>query len=202
MHLAEISTGIVAGILCSPGKRTNPHSRQRLIQQQFELGAVFIVDADQQHPILGQQVAGEQEPSIHELKPLAMFVEIVLVYEVVVVDEILVAGVIRGINTDAFYPARMGHAQIAQRVEVVPFDEEIAPGARTAREFADCIKSDKILIERAVKFNIVPLPDQPEFRLTVAILNDFYQLFFGVSVVFGCQRGVSPGGFFLAAKVI
>jgi hypothetical protein len=43
-----------------------------------------------------------------------------------VVDEIFDAGVVGGINTNAFHPARMGHAQIAQRIEVVPFDEEIA----------------------------------------------------------------------------
>ena len=157
-----------------PDKRTKPHSRQRLIQQQFQLGAVFIVDADQQHPILGQQVAGEQEATVHEFQPFAVFVEIILVHEAVVVDEILVAGVVRRVDTDAFYPARMGHAQIAQRVEIVPFDEEIAPWPHPARELADGVEGNKILIERAVKINIVPLPDQPEFRLAVAVLNDLY----------------------------
>jgi hypothetical protein len=44
--------------------------------------------------------------------------------------------------------------------------------------------------ERTIKINIVPLPDQSEGGLAVAILDDFYQLFFGVSVVFGGQRVV------------
>jgi len=58
------------------------------------------------------------------------------------------------------------------------------------REFTDSIKSNKILIERAVKFNIVPLTDQPEFRLAVAVLNDFYQFFLAVTVVFRRSKGV------------
>ena len=102
----------------------------------------------------------------------------------------MISSVVGGINTDTFYPARMGHAQIAQRIEVVPFEEEIAPWSCSAREFTDSIKSNKILIERTVKFNIVSLPDKPEFGLAVAVLNDANQFFLAVTVVFGGQRVV------------
>jgi hypothetical protein len=53
----------------------------------------------------------------------------------------------------------MGHAQIAQGVKVVPFDKEVAPWPIPAGEFRGGVKGNKILIERAVKINIVPLPD-------------------------------------------
>jgi hypothetical protein len=72
-----------------------------------------------------------------------VLVEIVLVHEAVVVDEITIAGVARGIDTDALNPARMDHAQVAQGVEVVPFDEEIAPWPRPAREFWYSVKGTK-----------------------------------------------------------
>lgn len=59
---------------------------------------------------------------------------------------------------------------------------EIAPWPHAAREFADGVKSNKVLIERAVKLNVVPFPGQPEFRPVVAVFNGFYQFFLAVAL--------------------
>ena len=55
-----------------------------------------------------------------------MLIHIVLVNEAVVVDEIPVAGVVGRVNVDALHLARMGHAQKAQGIKIVAFDDEIA----------------------------------------------------------------------------
>ena len=89
----------------------------------------------------------------------------------------------------------MGHAQIAQGIEIVPFDEEIGPRPCPAGEFRIGVEGDKILIERAVKLNIVSFPDQPEFRLAVTVLNDLDQFILVVTVVFRGQRWLSSEDF-------
>ena len=102
-----------------------------------------------------------------------------LVDETVVVDEIAIAGVVRRIDidaADAVVFVFVAHAQRAQGIVVVAFDDEVAPRRVAMAERGVEIQCHEVVVERVVGFQLstgmhVALPHQPQLALGVAALQ-------------------------------
>jgi len=81
----------------------------------------------------------------------------------VVIDEGAVAGVVGGIDVDAFDLAGERGAEGAQGVEVVALDDQVVEGGVPGVEIGRGIEGDEVVVEGAVVFDGVAFPDQPEF---------------------------------------
>jgi len=150
---------------------------------------LVVVDGHEDRAVLRQQVAGEGETLEHELQPERVPPVVVLVHEAVVIDEVAVAGVVGRIDVDALHFAGVGHAQRAQGIEVVAFDDEVRLRAVARAEFGHFVERDEIGIERAVVLDGVAFPDEAEF-FPVARLQQRDELLVGEIAVIrtGHQR--------------
>jgi hypothetical protein len=165
-------TAFISAHSCSPHKTSYAHPWHNFIQQQFQLGAVLVVDADQHHSIVAQQIAGEGEPAVEEFQPGRMTPAVVLRKEPVVVDPVLVAGVVGRIDIDALDPAGVGHPQPAQGVVVVTLDNEVGPGGRPLGEVRNRRGGDEGRLHGpGVAVDGVPLPHQPQLLFTVLLFE-------------------------------
>jgi hypothetical protein len=109
-----------------------------------------VVDAHEDHAVLGQQRTRRDEPRVHHRQPLRMLspvaarigrwarvtigcrsrstgVRLQRLAEVVVVDEV-VAGVVRRVDVDQLDATGVRLVQQLERLEIVPLDEEMAGG--------------------------------------------------------------------------
>ena len=111
--------------------------------------------------------------------------EVFLVDEAVVVDEVSVAGVVGRVDVDALHAAGEGHAEVAQRVKVVAFDDEVFPGGLAAGERGVEVEGDEVGIERFIALNLIGFPNEPEPRgiAPVAAFQQSDQFVFGKIVV-------------------
>ena len=105
-----------------------------------------------------------------------MTIAVVLVDVVVVIDPIFLAGVVRWIDVDALDPVSIGHAQPAQRVEIVALDHQIAPRLRAVRKCRINGAGNKICIDGRVGFDLVPLPHEPQLLFGVFFAQKADQL--------------------------
>src|SRR5574340_1201117 len=98
-----------------------------------------------------------------------MSVSIFLIYKAIVVDKVPVAGVVGWVDIDALHLPGMGHAEVAQSIEVVAFDDEILVGGVATGQAWIKIQSHEIAIQALVVLDLIAFPHQPEFRLAVAL---------------------------------
>ena len=108
---------------------------EHLVHQQTEVENLVVVDGDEDDAVLGEEVAGEGDALPHELEPAGVAPLVVGVDEAVVVNEVAVAGVVGRVDVDAVDAAGVGHAQVAEGVEVVALDDEVGKGAVAVVEF-------------------------------------------------------------------
>ncbi|MFZ1830137.1 MAG: hypothetical protein WAW42_15545 [Candidatus Competibacteraceae bacterium] len=129
-----------------------------------------------------------------------MLIGIFLVDKAVVVDEIPVAGIVRRVDVDALDLAGVGHAQKAQSVEIVAFDDEIAKRRYATGQVRIEIQRHEILVDGFFMLDFVALPHQAEFRLAVAFAEQADEFFAGVIVV--VVSHAVPGTINLASAAI
>ena len=120
---------------------------KNLIAQQLQLRLFVVVNRNEDHAIVAQQVFGQQQARVHEREPAAVGAGAVDVFdvvdvvrgvpqlsehlalaggEVVAVNEGVVLGVVRRVDVDQLDLAEIAVAQQAQGVEVVALDEQVA----------------------------------------------------------------------------
>ena len=104
--------------------------------------------------------------------------------KVIVVNKILVAGVVGRINVDALHLTGERHAQVAQCVKVVTFDDEIPPRRSADALLAHEVERHKIIVQRLVALNLVGFPNQTKAR-GVALIARFKEAehFFPVKMI-------------------
>jgi len=90
--------------------------------------------------------------------------EVFLFNEMIVVNEILVARIVRRVNVDALDPTLKSHIQITESVKVIPFNNEIFPRGISAGKGGVKVKGYEVAIESLVPLNLVRLPDKTELR--------------------------------------
>ena len=177
--VAEEAVLFVVGPLPgTPDERAAPHAVEDLVQQQLQLGPVFIVDRNQQHTVFGQQVLGQQQSPVEKLQPLRMPVGVIAAEKPVVVDKILVAGIVGRVDIDALDPAFVSQLQIAQRIEVVAFDNQVAVRRRADRQRLVQFQRDKSFGQRLVMLDLAALPDEAQFALRLPLFQQGNQICF------------------------
>ena len=185
---------IVRAIDLSPNELRDEIVRSEYpIHQHSEPEKLVIIDADEDHAIIGKQFLGQHQPPVHELQPQRMTEAVCLVHKAVVVDEVTVAGVVRRIDVDAADCAFVTEAQRAQRVEIVALNDQVLPWRCTVAQRRVQIQRHVILVERLIGLDLVALPHQPQLALGVAPLQQPDQGFAVQVVVAGHQESVLAG---------
>ena len=157
------------------------------IHQHPQPEQLVVVDADEDHAIVGQQLLGQLQASVHELQPQRMAEAVGLVDEAVVVDEVAVAGVVRRVDVDAADGALVGHAQGAQGVVIVALDDQVAPRRIAMAQAGIQCQRDVVVVERGVGLDLVALPHQPQLALGIAALQQADQRIALQMVVLGAH---------------
>jgi hypothetical protein len=104
--------------------------------------------------------------------------------KVIIVNEIVVAGVVWRVNQDALHLSGKSHPQITQRVEVVTLDDEIPPRRSAYALLAHEVECHKIIVQRLVALNLIGFPNQAEAR-GIALIARFKEAehFFPVKMI-------------------
>ena len=139
-------------------------------------------------------------PLVHELQPGRVPEAVGAVEEAVVVDEVAVAGVVGRVDVDALDLARVGHAQEAQGIEVVPLDDQVPVGRVPLRQFPIQIEGDEVVVQAPVGLDLVPLPDKPVGRFPFTAFEQGDQLLLG-QVGYLLMRLSFPSLFQLQIKI-
>jgi hypothetical protein len=92
-----------------------------------------------------------------------MAVGIVLVDESVVIKEVLVSCIIRRIDVYTLDSALVGDLQVAQCVEVIPFNQEVLEWRSADRQLGFHMQKHEVIVKRSVMIRFVPFPDETEF---------------------------------------
>ena len=191
MHLAEVSARIIRRVLGPPDETPDPPPRHHFIQQHLQLRPALVIDADEQHAILPQKVAGDDESLVKKLDPRREPPRVVFIHEAVVIDKVLLPRVVGRINEDALHPPGVSHAQVAQGVEVIPLDDEIPPRRRAHALVPREVERHKVRVDRLVAVDLIRLPHQAKAGgiPPVTRLQEPGEFVFGQMVVSGGHRG-------------
>ena len=100
-------------------------SAENLITEQLQLRLFVVIDTDEDHAILGHETSCNLQTLLHERQPLGVAEGICLIDIRIVVDEVLIAGVVRRVYVDEVNLPAMRFLQELKRGEVVAFDEEV-----------------------------------------------------------------------------
>ena len=168
MHMAEALCQVIARVFGAPHQAAQPPPRKHLLHQQFQPRAVFIVDADQNHAVAGQQFTRQRQALVQKLQPLAVAVAVVGPDVVVVIDPVFVAGVVGWVNVNDADFSGMGGAQQAQAVKVIALDDEILVLAGVGRAVAGlCVQARQhdVGVQGRIALDGARLPIQPHFLL-------------------------------------
>ena len=170
MHMREALPQIVTRVLRAPHQAPQPPPRKHLIHQQFQPRAVFVVDADQNHAVVREQILGQLQAAVQELQPLAVAPAVVGADVAVVVDPVLVAGVVGRVDVNHAHLVGMGAFQQAQAVEVVAFDDEVAAagglggsGVEAMAPFGHQARQHHVGVQGRVALDGTGFPIQAEF---------------------------------------
>ena len=170
MHMREALPQIVARVLRAPHQAPQPPPRKHLIHQQFQPRPVFVVDADQNHAVVREQILGQLQAAVQELQPLAVAPAVVGADVAVVVDPVLVAGVVGRVDVNHAHLVGMGAFQQAQAVEVVAFDDEVAAagglggsGVEAMAPFGHQARQHHVGVQGRVALDGAGFPVQAEF---------------------------------------
>ena len=95
-----------------------------------EGGAVYysIIDGNQDHAILGQQITGKGQTAVEELQPRRLTEPIIGAHVAVVIDPILVACVVRRVDVDHLHFALICLLKKFENLEVVAFNDQVFSG--------------------------------------------------------------------------
>ncbi len=69
----------------------------------------------------------------------------------------------------------MRHEKMTQRVKVVSLDDEICVRPDSVRKVLIKPKPNELIVDLPVPFNGISFPYQPEMRMRVSTLNEFYE---------------------------
>ena len=83
---------------------------------------------------------------------------IFLIHEGIVIDKIAVASVVGRVNVDAFDATGEGHAEMTEGVEVIAFDDEVAPRGLAAGKDGIEVEGDEIVVEGLLALDFVGFP--------------------------------------------
>jgi len=145
---------------------------EHLITQEFEICLFVIVDGDEDHSAVGEEVFGEFKAFCHEGEPVGVaergvFRDGDAVGEFgretfVTVAETIRAGVVRRVDVDDVHLAAVRVVQARQRVVVLPFDQNMARFAVVGADlfFGDFFKNRDPVFTLLFKFFRNIEPDQ------------------------------------------
>ena len=187
--------GVVPTRAAAPHKTPHPPPRKHLVHQQLQPRAVFVVDADQNHTIAGQQLARQRQALVQKFQPLAVAVAVIGADKLVVVNPVFVAGVVGRVDVDDADFSGVRGAQQAQAVEVVALNDEVAVVRGARRRVADVwpqARQHHIGIERRIACNGAGLPVQPHLLLGQVLHQQAAQLL-GVEVLEAFQQAGGCG---------
>jgi hypothetical protein len=89
---------------------------------------------------------------------------VVGVHEAVVIDEVSISSVVGRVYIDALDSSCVAHAEVAEGVEVVSFDDEVFPRCVADAESGVYVERDEIGIECFVAFDFAGFPDEAKAR--------------------------------------
>lgn len=87
-----------------------------LIEQNAEMSHLLVTDLDREQSIRSKQSTSQQRAIEHHAHPTGVLIAIL-------VGEVILAGVIRRIDVDAFHPLPIPRLHEAQRLEVLAMEE-------------------------------------------------------------------------------
>ncbi len=144
-----------------------------LVTKNFEIRLLIIVDGDEDHPVIGQQFAGQFEARIHHRQPAGVkatskavfefadlphpvFVQnpdifeifLLIPTEIILIGEIVVSGVIGRVDIDHLDSFAIGFLQHPQYIEIIPLDEDISGFVEIA---IDAVFRDQRLVGRDLR---------------------------------------------------
>ena len=102
-----------------PDKSPNLLPRKHLIQQAAEAVNFLLTNVNKDHAIIGEQIPGNDQSTVHEIQPNRMPVTVIFIEKNIVVNKVVVAGIIRGINFNTLDPPGMRHPQSTQGVIII-----------------------------------------------------------------------------------
>ena len=186
----KCALGIVPTSATAPHKTPHPPPRKHLVHQQLQPRTVFVVDADQNHAVAGQQLTRQRQALVQKLQPLAVAVAVIGADKFIVVNPVFVAGVVGRVDVDDADFSGVRGAQQAQAVEVVALDDEVAvvlcPRWRVAGA-GHQTRQHHVGIQGAVAGNGTRFPIQPHFLLGQLLHQQAAQLG-GVEVLEAFQQ--------------
>ena len=103
-------------------------SSKHLITQQLQLCLLIIINGDKDNALIRQQLLGNLQALVHKREPLGVTVAVLGVHKRVVVDEVLVARIIRRIDIDDVYLSLMGIGEGGEGFQVVALNKDMVRG--------------------------------------------------------------------------
>ena len=174
---------------------------KNFIANRLQVRLLIIINADENRPVISEQLPQELQPRIHHAQPLVMARQILSffshdlpepgadarVVHIVIVDPILVPRVVRRIDVDAIHAPLVLRQQRLQRHEVVAVDDHVPVVRAALRMHARRIKRIFFLqhMIRHVEMMIhdLALPDPLQHRHTSFTLRtDFLDIFLAFSI--------------------
>ena len=131
----------------------------------------IIINTYKYDSIFSHEITSYLQPFLHERQPFAVPEHIVGANETVVVDEILVAGIVRRINVDDVDHAPVRFLEKLERGEVVAFDEEVDVSPVVDESLGDFGEHGEVVLEFHVDAFLVFLEDEAVFLLADFLLE-------------------------------
>jgi len=95
------------------------------VAEEFELGLFVVVNGDEDYSPVREEALGYVQTLRHKRQPLGVAVAVLAVNKRVVVDEIFVAGVVRGVYVDYVYLPFMGISERGKGVEIFALNQDM-----------------------------------------------------------------------------